>query len=86
MSLAVRPSATLAEAAEKPTVTVPLSVIVVSALFAAPRLDEPPPPLNPVRVNESVSPRSSTVSAVVAIVTAPVAAPAAMVSDPDGAV
>ena len=86
MSVAARPSATLAEADEKPTVTVPESVIVVSALTVVPRLDEPPPPLTPVSRSPSVSPRSCTVSAAVAIVTVPVATPAAMVRDPEGAV
>ena len=85
VSVASRPSSTLCEVADQPTAAVPASVIVVAALVVEPRLDAPPPPLTPVSRSPSVSPRSSTVSAVVAIVTVPVASPDAIVSDPDGA-
>ena len=88
MKLAGSPSSTVTAAGARDTVTAPGSVIVVVAFAAVPSTAAPPPPVTPVRVTESVSFGSSSAgdSASVATVIVPVATPAAMVSDPVGAV
>ena len=84
--LAGEPSATLRVVGSRDSVTEPASVRVVSALVPAPRLAAPPPPVTPVRVTESVSLGSRTVSVRVATVTSPEPTPAGIVNVPEGAV
>ena len=84
VNVAAPPSATRpSEATEM--VAVPVSEIVVVAA-AALNPTVPFDVLAPVRVTTSVSPRSSTSSAVVSIVIAAPASPAGIVSEPSGAV
>ena len=88
VSVTASPSVTPADDCRQPTVTVPVSLSVVCAAMAPAsplRLTAPPPPLTPVNASPSVSPGSSTVSAVVEIVTSALVCPVATVTLPVGA-